>query len=82
MYYKLGRTCVTNWGSFIFTNWGKCFYKLGQLLQLEQPLLQSKAAITNWDKMYYKLRQVLQIRAIIINWVISVRTPKPGKHIF
>ena len=51
MYYKLGKACATNWGSFvllqlrvkvvtnwesiIFTNWGKCCYKLGQLLQIK-----------------------------------------------
>ena len=50
MYYKLGQACVTNWASFvlleireivalnwdslIITNWGKCFYNLGQLLQI------------------------------------------------
>ena len=49
MCYKLGQACVTdldsfvllkirasvvtNWGSFFITNWGKCCYKLGQLLQ-------------------------------------------------
>ena len=75
MYYKLRQACVTNWGSFvslqiranvitnwgsfIITNWGKCYYKLGQLL------LQNRAAATNWGKMYYKLEQVLQIRVII-----------------
>ena len=72
MHYKLGQTCVTNWGSFVLlqiranvvTNWGS-YYKLGQ------PLLQNRAAITNWGKMYYKLGQVLQIRAIITNWGIK-----------
>ena len=50
MYCKLGQACVTNWGSFvllqiranvvtnwgslIITNWCKCCYKLGQLLQI------------------------------------------------
>ena len=50
MYYKLGQACVTNWASFVLleireivalnwdslfiTNWGKCFYNLGQLLQI------------------------------------------------
>ena len=50
MYYKLRQACVTNWdsfvllqirenvvtswGSFIITNWGKCCYNLGQLLQI------------------------------------------------
>ena len=72
MYYKLGQTFATNWGSFVLlkirenvvTNWGS-YYKLGQ------PLLKNKAAITNWGKMYYKLGQVLQIRAIITNWGIT-----------
>ena len=50
MYYKLGQACVTNWGSFVLfqiranvvTNWGKMYYKLGQVLQI-------RAIITNWD---------------------------------
>ena len=58
------RANVTNWSSFIITNWGS-YYKL------EQPLLQNRLAITNWGKMYYKLGQVLQIRAIITNWAIT-----------
>ena len=49
MYYKLGQACVTNWGSFVLfqiranvvTNWGKMYYKLGQVLQI-------RAIITNW----------------------------------
>ena len=57
MYYKLGQACVTNWGSFvlleiranivtnwdsfIFTNWSKYYYKLGQLSKI-------RAIITNW----------------------------------
>ena len=81
MYYKLWQACVTNWGSFvllqirknvitnwdsfIITNWGS-YYKLGQ------PLLQNSAAITNWGKMYYKMGQALQIRAIITNWGITI----------
>ena len=81
MYYKLGQACVTNWSSFalvqiranvvtnwdsfIITNWGS-YYKLGQLL------LQNRAGITNWGKMYYKWGQVLQIRAIITNWGITI----------
>ena len=50
---------VTNWGSFIVTNWCKYCYKLGQLLQ---PLLQTRATITNWGR-YYKSGQLLQIGA-------------------
>ena len=72
MYYKLGQAwvrnwssvvllqvranVVTNWGTFIITNWGICCYKLGQ------PLSQNRAAITNWGR-YYKLGQLLQIGA-------------------
>ena len=87
MYYKLEQACVTNcgsfvllqiranvvtnWGSFIITNWGKCCYKLGQLLQIRATVITIRATITNWGKMYYKLGQVLQIRAIIKNWSIT-----------
>ena len=55
MYYKLGQACVTNWGSFvllqirsnvitnwdsyIITNWGKCCYKLEQLLQIRATVI-------------------------------------------
>ena len=64
MYYKLGQACVTNWdsfvllqiranvvtnwGSFVITDWGKCYYKIGQLLQIKAKF------ITNWGR-YYKL---------------------------
>ena len=81
MYCKLGETCitnwdnfvllqiranvVTNWGSSIISNWGKCCYKLGQLLQIRATV------ITNLCKMYYKLGQVLQTRASIPNWGIT-----------
>ena len=77
MYYKLGQACVTNWssfvllqiranvvtnwGSFIITNWGS-YYKLGQ------SLFKNRAAITNCGKIYYKLGQVLQISAVFTNW--------------
>ena len=70
MNYKLGKSCVTNWGSFILlqirayvvTNWssfitinqGKCCYKLGQLLQIGKNALQIGAGITNQGN-YYKL---------------------------
>ena len=54
MYYKLGQTCVTNWGSFVLlqiranvvTNWGS-YYKLGQPLLQNRDLLQIGAGITN-----------------------------------
>ena len=83
MYYKMRQACVTNWGSFalleirvnvvknwdsfMIANWGKCCYKLGQLLQIRAAVLQTSAAITNWGNMYYKSEQVLQIRAIATN---------------
>ena len=54
-YYKLGQACITNWGSFvllqiranvvanwgsfIITNWDKCCYKLGQLLQIRETVV-------------------------------------------
>ena len=69
MYYKLRQVCVKNWGSFfllqiranlvtnlgsfIITDWGKCCYQLGQLLQIRVTV------ITNWGR-YYKLGQLLQ----------------------
>ena len=37
MYYKLGQTCVTNWG--------KIYYKLGHALQI-------RPIITNWGIRY------------------------------
>ena len=30
---------VTNWGSFITTNWGKYYYKLGELLQIRPTVI-------------------------------------------
>ena len=70
MYYKVEQACVTNWGSFILLqirvnvvtnwgnfiieNWGKCCYKLGQLLQIRA-------------NRYYKIGQLLQIGAGITN---------------
>ena len=75
MYYKFWQACITNWGSFFFlqirlnvvtdwssfiiTNWGKFFTNWGSYYKLGQPLLQNRAAITNWSKMYYKLEQLL-----------------------
>ena len=76
MYYKLGQACVTNWdnfvllqiraniknwGSFIITDWGQCYYKLGQLLQI-------RATVVTKQGSYYKLGQnVLQIGTCITN---------------
>ena len=50
MYYKLGQACVTIRESFVLfqirayvvTNWGKMYYKLGQVLQI-------RAIIKMWD---------------------------------
>ena len=66
MYYKLGQTCVTNWGSllllkirenvvkhwgcFIITNRGKCVTNRGSYYKLGQPLLHKRTAITNGAK--------------------------------
>ena len=61
MYYKLGQACVTDWDSFIVTNWGKYCYKLGQLLQI-------RATVITKQESYYKLGQnLLQIGAGIAN---------------
>ena len=66
-YYKLGQTLLQIGAAFIITNWGKCCYKVGQLLQIRATV------ITKWGS-YYKLGQnllqidqVLQIRVIITN---------------
>ena len=70
IYYKLGQLCF-------ITNWGKCYYKLGQLsyYKMGQTLLQIGAAITNQGNRYYKLGQtLLQIRAAITNWGITTNT--------
>ena len=90
MYYKLGQTCVTNWGSFVLlqiranvvTNWGSFIIangasvitNWGSYYKLGQPLLQNRAAITNWGRIYNKFRQVLQIGAIITSWGIPAIT--------
>ena len=55
MYYILEQACVTywgsfvllqiranvvtNWGNFIIANWGKCYYKLRQLLQIRATVI-------------------------------------------
>ena len=55
MYYRVGQVCVTkwdsfvllqiranvvtNWGNFIITNWGKCFYKLRKILQIRATVI-------------------------------------------
>ena len=57
---QIRENLVTNWGSFIITNWGKCCYKLGQLLQI-------RAAVITKQSSYYKLGQTLQIWAISTN---------------
>ena len=62
MYYKLGQTCVTNWGSFVLlqiranviTNWAASLSQIGA------------SVVTNWGKCCYKLGQLLQIRVTFI----------------
>ena len=87
MYYKLGKTCVTDWGRFVLlqirvkvvTNWGnlvitnksKCGYELGQLLQIRTTVITKQGSYQKLGKMSYKLGQVLQIRVIITNWGIT-----------
>ena len=52
---------LKNWDSLIITNWGKCYYKLGQVLQIRT------IVITKWGS-YYKLEQnLLQIGEAITN---------------
>ena len=36
---QFGQACVTSWGSFITTNWGKYYYKLGELLQIRPTVI-------------------------------------------
>ena len=64
MYYKLGKACATNWGSFVLlqlrvkvvTNWESIIFTNGA------------SVVTNWGS-YYKLRQsLLQNREAITNW--------------
>ena len=43
-------------GVSVVTNWGNCYYKIGQLLQIGAKF------ITNWGR-YYKSGQLLQIGA-------------------
>ena len=42
MYYKLGQACVTNWGSFNFSQIGQTLLQIGAA-----SLLQMGVAITN-----------------------------------
>ena len=69
--YKLGQELLQIWAAFFIKNWGKCYYKLGQLnyyykleqvllqiraaYKLGQQLLQTGAATKNWGNLYYKL---------------------------
>ena len=77
-YYKLGLACatnsavfllkipasiVTNQGSFIITNWGRCCYKLGQLLQIRGTVITKQGNYYKLGQKYYKLGQLLQIGA-------------------
>ena len=55
-YYKLGQLFYYKLGQGLLqiragiTNWGKVYYKLGQVLQIGAKLLQIGAGITNWSK--------------------------------
>ena len=87
---------IINWGSFFYyklgqvdllqirggiTNWGKVYYKLGQVLQIGAKFITNwgmyyklEQLITNWG-MYYKLEQIItswgmyyKLEQIITNW--------------
>ena len=49
MYYKLGKACVTNWGTFVLLQIRQTLLQIGaaSLIKLGQVLLQIGAAITN-----------------------------------
>ena len=87
LYHKLGNfslpigsSVITKLAQLLFiTNWGKRYYKLGQvLLQIGAAfLLQIGGSVmTNWDsliitnqgKFYYKSGQLLQIKATVITF--------------
>ena len=65
---------LKNLGQLRFiANWGKCYYKLGQLflLKIGASVITywGSLIITNQGKFYYKSGQLLQIRATVItNW--------------
>ena len=96
MYYKLSQTCVTNWGrfvssqimanvvtdwgSFIITNWGKFSYKLGQLLQIKATVYTKQGSYQG--KIHDNLEQVLQIRTIITNCSITTTTKSSSNNYY
>ena len=36
---QIGANVVTNWGCLIFINYGKCYYKFGQLLKVSTTVI-------------------------------------------
>ena len=64
MYYKLGQSCVTNWGNLVLLQLGQT---LLQIVHRYTTLLQSSFIITNWRKYCYKLGQLLQMATVITN---------------
>ena len=48
-HYILGQVLLQIGAAFLITNWGKCYYKLGQLNHYKsgQVLLEFRTAITN-----------------------------------
>ena len=82
---------LQNWGNFVLLqigarvviNWGKCYYKLGQvLLQIGFSFFIANwgsLIITNQGRFYYKSGQLLQIEATVItNWGIATVPPIPS----
>ena len=80
----IGASVITKLGQLRFvTNWGKCCYKLGQvLLQIGASVITNwvqffianwgSLIITNQGRFYYKSGQLLQIEATVItNWGIT-----------
>ena len=86
MYYKLGQTCITNWGSFVLlesranvvTNWGASFLHIGVVTiwgsyyKLGQPLLQNRQLLQIGAKFITNWDRYLQIRTIITNWCVTI----------
>ena len=70
----IGASVIKKLGQLRFiTNWGNCYYKLGQLfiLQIGATVITNWVSliITNQGKFYNKSGQLLQIRAIVVtNW--------------
>ena len=86
MYYKLGQTCITNWGSFVLlesranvvTNWGASLLHIGVVTiwgsyyKLGQPLLQNRQLLQIGAKFITNWDRYLQIRTIITNWCVTI----------